>query len=362
MNTRVLVYGSESSVYSKVCDHLKEAGMAVSEGRARSFSSSGLAKEISGVNPARVVFCAKIWLDPDLSGDDEEACASTFKDLYASRFVFPISLLRICEASEIHFTYVGSADFFRWNETPKSERDMPDFFPSKAYEIAACAEGAINSSPHSLILRLRWPVTKDIDDKGGLIYRVNRASKVSECPNTVSVLPEVLPALATLVKEGIKGLYNLVNPGIISVSDLRLISNPKEVHIVPELDQHLSFAEGETTRHVPIMTKEEARVLLTLRSNVLLTYSNTRHLLLVRSLPLFSMASTAVDKLYLKEGEGERTTWGGGQPARKVRRFTFSAPLRIAIPSDPTYSGVLGGLIPGPPPSEEEEPRGEVEL
>merc|ERR1719401_1310183 len=68
-----------------------------------------------------------------------------------------------------------------------------------------------------LTLRLRMPIDADvIHNKRNFVYKIAHYDRVVDIPNSMTVLPELLPYAVELAIRGRTGIYNFCNPGAIS--------------------------------------------------------------------------------------------------------------------------------------------------
>ena len=70
-----------------------------------------------------------------------------------------------------------------------------------------------------LNLRLRMPITNDLNQRN-FITKLLKYDKICSIPNSMSVLPELLPIMLDMVEKKVTGTYNFVNPGLISHNEI----------------------------------------------------------------------------------------------------------------------------------------------
>lgn len=70
---------------------------------------------------------------------------------------------------------------------------------------------------HVLTLRVRMPIDGDVlCNKRNFIYKIAHYNKVVNIPNSMTVLPELLPYAVEMALRRLTGIYNFCNPGAIS--------------------------------------------------------------------------------------------------------------------------------------------------
>ena len=70
-----------------------------------------------------------------------------------------------------------------------------------------------------LNLRIRMPIVGE-DCPRNFISKITKYEKICSVPNSMSVLPELLPIALKMMKAGLTGTVNLTNPGVISHNEI----------------------------------------------------------------------------------------------------------------------------------------------
>jgi len=73
--------------------------------------------------------------------------------------------------------------------------------------------------PHVLNVRIRMPITADFNARN-FITKILNYERICSVPNSMTVLPELLPILIDMIQEGVTGTVNLTNPGLISHNEI----------------------------------------------------------------------------------------------------------------------------------------------
>jgi dTDP-4-dehydrorhamnose reductase len=95
-----------------------------------------------------------------------------------------------------------------------SEEDPPNFMGSFYSRTKAWADQILKDFP-VLQLRIRMPFGDTLNDRS-LITKISRYERVLDVPNSLTYLPDFLGAARVLIERRRTGLYNVVNPGVIS--------------------------------------------------------------------------------------------------------------------------------------------------
>lgn len=69
-------------------------------------------------------------------------------------------------------------------------------------------------------LRVRMPISSDLENPRNFITKIARYDKVVNIPNSMTVLDELLPISIEMAKRNLKGIWNFTNPGVISHNEI----------------------------------------------------------------------------------------------------------------------------------------------
>lgn len=144
----------------------------------------------------------------------------------------PIILSQLCADRDIHYTYLGTGCIFNNDDNDYTqafkEIDKPNFFGS-SYSIVkgitdrfmAWRHGRPGQTQRQAILnlRIRMPIIGE-DHPRNFITKITHYEKVCSIPNSMTVLPELLPMALELMKNKYIGTLNFTNPGVISHNEI----------------------------------------------------------------------------------------------------------------------------------------------
>ena len=172
----------------------------------------------------------------------------------------PIILAQLCADRGIHYTYLGTGCIFN-DADPCSEfahafkeTDAPNFFGS-SYSIVKGFTDRFMAWRHGrrqgeqgkgseaiLNLRIRMPIVGE-DHPRNFITKITHYAKVCSIPNSMSVLPELLPMALELMRSRYVGTLNFTNPGVISHNEILTLYKK---HVDPAFEWHnFSLAEQD---------------------------------------------------------------------------------------------------------------------
>jgi len=72
---------------------------------------------------------------------------------------------------------------------------------------------------HVLNLRIRMPITNEQNPRN-FITKITNYEKICSMPNSMTVLPELLPFVLDMMKKQLSGTINLTNPGLITHNEI----------------------------------------------------------------------------------------------------------------------------------------------
>ncbi|EWZ30417.1 uncharacterized protein FOBCDRAFT_208796 [Fusarium oxysporum Fo47] len=99
------------------------------------------------------------------------------------------------------------------------ETDAPNFDGSFYSMTKAHVEPILASFKNVLILRLRMPVSDDLNPRN-FVTKISKYEFVVDIPNSNTILHDLLPASIILAENKDTGVYNFTNPGAISHNEV----------------------------------------------------------------------------------------------------------------------------------------------
>ena len=228
----VLVYGSRGWIGGQFITLLRDAGIAFIAGKSRVDEKQSLEDEISEINPTHVISFigrthGKIGIVEYPTIDYLEQPGKFYENVRDNLFS-PLVLAHLCSQRNIHFTYLGTGCIFTYDEEHMygdegsgfTEESLPNFVGS-GY---SCVKGFTDRlmslyGKTTLNLRIRMPISYEQNTRN-FITKITTYDKICSIPNSMSVLPDLLPLVSDMMKKRTTGTINLTNPGLITHNEI----------------------------------------------------------------------------------------------------------------------------------------------
>lgn len=140
----------------------------------------------------------------------------------------PLVLLKECGDRGIYWMHLGSGCIYQggYEGDGFTEEDQPNFFGSFYSRTKAWADQMLKEFTEPtdgkggiLVLRLRMPFDASSGERS-LISKLKKYSRVLDVKNSMTYLPDMFNAAKILIEKRKTGLYNMVNPGMMSPYDV----------------------------------------------------------------------------------------------------------------------------------------------
>jgi dTDP-glucose 4,6-dehydratase len=230
----VLVYGSKGWIGQQFIAVLEKNNVPFVCGSARADNDVDLVKEIDTVQPTHVVsfigrthgkIGEKVYSTIDYLEEPDKLFENVRDNLFS-----PLLLAEICSKRSIHYTYLGTGCIFKFDEQHPfgqesrgngfTEESLPNFFGSSYSVVKGFTDRLMHLYDKSVLnLRIRMPITGEKNGRN-FITKIVTYEKVCSVPNSMTVLPELLPYALQMMQRGVTGTVNLTNPGLISHNEI----------------------------------------------------------------------------------------------------------------------------------------------
>lgn len=229
---KILIYGGKGWIGSQFITLLNNKEIAYYIGECRVDDTISVTNEIDKINPTHVVsfigrthgtIGEKVYSTIDYLEKEGKLVENIRDNLYS-----PLLLAELCNKRNIHYTYLGTGCIFTYDdEHPfgKEEKgflskSLPNFFGSSYSIVKGFTDRIMNLySANTLNLRIRMPITNEKNPRN-FITKIINYEKICSVPNSMTVLPDLLPVIIDMMRTGITGTINFTNPGLISHNEI----------------------------------------------------------------------------------------------------------------------------------------------
>jgi dTDP-glucose 4,6-dehydratase len=228
----VLLYGSKGWIGGQFAEILKQNNIDYNEGKSRTDNEITLNDEIETINPTHVVSFIgrthgkidnKTYTTIDYLEQEGKLLDNVRDNLFS-----PLLLADICSKKNIHYTYLGTGCIFKFDEFHTygkeengfTEDSLPNFFGSSYSIVKGFTDRLMKLYKDSVLnLRIRMPITGTKNPRN-FITKIVNYEKICSVPNSMTVLPELLPYVLDMMRNKVTGTINLTNPGLISHNEI----------------------------------------------------------------------------------------------------------------------------------------------
>lgn len=226
---RVLFFGGNGWIGMQMVDLLTRAGHAIHYARCRADDTIGVMSELQTIKPDRVVCFVGRTHGPGFGTIDYLEQPGKLVENIQDNLYAPLSLGLLCKEHGIHMTYMGTGCIFEYDDehpqnVPNSdgftESSLPNFFGSSYSVVKGFTDRFMHLLEETVLnVRIRMPIVDYHHDRN-FITKITRYTNVCSIPNSMTVLPTLLPCLLKLIEQKTSGTINLTNPGVISHNEI----------------------------------------------------------------------------------------------------------------------------------------------
>jgi 3,5-epimerase/4-reductase len=230
---KVLLYGKNGWIGNQVYELLlnnPNHEIIIANERAENYKE--LEDEIKRVNPTHVI--SLIGRTYGTIGDKKYTTIDyleqpgKLRENVRDNLYSPLVLAILCQKHNIHYTYLGTGCIFKYDEEHPfgqeingfTENDTPNFFESGYSTVKGYTDKLMHLFKDNVLnVRIRMPITCDMNSRN-FITKIITYEKICSVPNSMTILPELLPLMIDMAEKKITGTINLTNPGLISHNEI----------------------------------------------------------------------------------------------------------------------------------------------
>ena len=229
---KILIYGSNGWIGQQFVKILKQKNIIYVEGISRVDNFNDVLKEITTIKPSHVISFIgrthgkinnKEYTTIDYLEQDGKLYENIRDNLYS-----PLNLALICKENNIHYTYLGTGCIFKYDDNHPFGKEQngfietsePNFFGSSYSIVKGFTDKLMRLFKNNILnLRIRMPITGSKNPRN-FITKIVTYKNVCSVPNSMTVLPELLNYVVSMMQQNITGTINLTNPGLISHNEI----------------------------------------------------------------------------------------------------------------------------------------------
>ena len=228
----LLIYGSNGWIGSQFIELLNSKNINYTQGKSRTDNYDTLIDEINILKPTHIVSFIgrthgkigdKKYTTIDYLEQEGKLYENIRDNLYS-----PLLLAKISTDLNIHYTYLGTGCIFNYdNEHPYgleqngfTENDKANFFGSSYSTVKGFTDSLMKLFDKNVLqLRIRMPITCSKNGRN-FITKITNYEKICSIPNSMTVLPQLLPIALDMIQNNTVGTFNFTNPGLITHNEI----------------------------------------------------------------------------------------------------------------------------------------------
>lgn len=206
--------------------------------------------EIEKCEPDWVLNCAGITGRPNIDWCEDN------KDLtFEGNVLLPLMIAKACKKTNVRMMHLGSGCVYSGDNNGQGwqETDPPNFAGSFYSKTKALSEDMLKDYD-VLQLRLRMPIDDDINSERNFISKITKYKKVIDVKNSMTIVDDLLRVAETLISKNRTGIYNTVNPGPMSHSEIlnlyKKIVDPKFKYDIISVEELHKMTKAERSNCV----------------------------------------------------------------------------------------------------------------
>ncbi|PIN19817.1 putative NAD+-dependent epimerase [Handroanthus impetiginosus] len=252
---KFLIYGRTGwigGLLGKLCE---KQGIPYEYGKGRLEDRQQLlVADILAVKPTHVFNAAGVTGRPNV-----DWCESHKTETIRTNVAGTLNLADVCREHGLLVVNFATGCIFEYDAAhPEGsgigykEEDKPNFTGSFYSKTKAMVEELLKEYDNVCTLRVRMPISSDLNNPRNFITKISRYNKVVNIPNSMTILDELLPISIEMAKRNLRGIWNFTNPGVVSHNEI--------------LEMYKKYIDPEF-KWTNFTLEEQAKVIIAPRSN-----------------------------------------------------------------------------------------------
>lgn len=227
---KILLYRHQGWIGQQFVKILQQQKMEFILGKSRCNNKNDLEEEIKQLQPTHII--SFIGRTHGSIGDKKYTTIDYLEqegklvDNVRDNLFSPIQLALLAKKYQCHYTYLGTGCIFKFKDNPFeeingfTEESLPNFFGSSYSVVKGFTDQLMHLLDDTVLnLRIRMPITGEPNPRN-FITKITTYEKICSVPNSMTVLPELLPLIPELMRKKHTGTLNFTNPGLISHNEI----------------------------------------------------------------------------------------------------------------------------------------------
>ncbi|KAK6946617.1 RmlD-like substrate binding domain [Dillenia turbinata] len=251
---KFLIYGRTGLIGGLLGRLCEKQGIPYEYGRGRLEDRSSLIADIQNFRPTHVFNAAGVTGRPNA-----DWCEFHKTETIRTNVAGTLTLADVCREYDLLMMNFATGCIFEYDDAHPlgsgigfKEEDKPNFFGSFYSKTKAMVEELVREYDNVCTLRVRMPISSDLNHPRNFIRKISRYNKVVDIPNSMTVLDELLPISIEMAKRNLRGIWNFTNPGVVSHNEV--------------LEMYKEYIDPSFT-YANFTLEEQAKVLVAGRSN-----------------------------------------------------------------------------------------------
>nr|ALR87282.1 udp-glucose 4,6-dehydratase [Plantago ovata] len=251
---KFLIYGRTGWIGGLLGKMCEKQGIPYEYGKGRLQDRASIIADLAAVKPTHVFNAAGVTGRPNV-----DWCESHKTETIRTNVVGTLTLADVCREQGLLVINYATGCIFEYDAThPEGtgigfkEEDTPNFIGSFYSKTKAMVEELLKEFDNVCTLRVRMPISSDLENPRNFITKISRYNKVVNIPNSMTILDELLPISIEMAKRNLRGIWNFTNPGVVSHNEI--------------LEMYKEYINPEF-KYTNFTLEEQAKVIVAPRSN-----------------------------------------------------------------------------------------------
>lgn len=229
---KFLIYGSNGWIGNQICSYLTQQNYTYYTSNIRVDNTVELEDEIYTIKPTHIISTIGrthgVYNNEEYQTIDYLEQSGKLVENIRDNLYGPTTLAIISQKYDIHLTYLGTGCIFNYDDkhplgnpdTGYMEYDNPNFMGSSYSVVKGFTDRLMKLFFNNVLnVRIRMPIV-DGKNKRDFISKILKYQKICDMPNSMSVLPTLIPIMIDMAVKHRVGTINLTNPGLISHNEI----------------------------------------------------------------------------------------------------------------------------------------------